>query len=301
MKTMVCLLLIITLLACNNEPGKTGSAPKEDSKKTATSTEDSYTADTLYQSLPKLLEDLSSSENMENLLAQNWINSDDKDALEYADGSTVEFPVRSFSMGTDKTLVKDVRNFMETGTWKFDNDKKTITFSYSDGGSDTYKIRALAADELRLTNIGIKSETILVFISDGKRHKEAVTDPFTVPNIKWRLAPAAAESDEAVKQRVKDYLRFFILYYKDAIARRAHIVSFYGFPSCLKWYAGGIYLQDDKDILENWDACFYNKAQAKKGLDIVSKLLDKKYNWPTGKENWIKKNLFVLEQLYANL
>jgi hypothetical protein len=190
---------------------------------------------------------------------------------------------------------------MQAGTWKFDNDKKILTFSYSRGGTDTYKIRALAADELRLTNIGIRSETILVFVSDGKRQKDAANDPFTVNNVKWRMAPAVAESDEAIKQRVKEYLRFFILYYKDAIARRAAIVSFYGFPGCLKWYSGGIYMQDDKDMLENWNACFYNKAQAKKGMEIVSHLLDKKYTWPSGDENWIKKNVFVLEQMYANL
>ncbi len=300
-KTAPCLLLLFIITACNNQPDKTPASKAATTQKSKPSIADSYTTDTLYQALPKLLEDLSTSENMEDVLAQNWINADDKEALEYGQDGSLQIAVRSFSMSTDKTMLKNVRNFMETGTWKYNNDKKTITFTYAEGGEDVYKIRALAADELRLTNIGINSETILVFVSDGKRHRDKLTDPFYTTNCQWRIAPGNAETDEAIKQRVKNYLRFFILYYKDAVARRAAIVSFYGFPSCLKWFSGGIYLQDDKDILKNWEACFYNKAQAKKGLDIISKLLDKKYTWPTGNENWIKQNLFVLEQMYAGL
>jgi hypothetical protein len=301
MKTAVSFLLIVLLMACNSGADKPGSPKAGKSKKSKPSPEDSYTGDTLYQALPGLLQDLSASQNMEDLLAQNWINADDKEALEYADGSSVEFPVRSFSMSTDKTVVKNIRNYMETGTWKFDADAKTITFSYKGGSADKYKIRALAADELRLTNTGINSETILVFVADGKTHKDLATDPFHIANNKWRIAPKASETDEAIRQRVKEYLHFFILYYKDVIARRAAIVSFYGFPGCLKWYAGGIYIEKDEAILKDWESCFYNKAQAQKGLDMVSKLLDKKYTWPTGNENWIKKNLVVLEQLYSNL
>lgn len=300
MKTAAALVIIIvSFIACNNETDKAGTAKSERPKKSSPA--DSYTADTLYQALPGLLQDMSSSVNMQELLAQNWIQSDDREALEYAEDGGVDIPVRSFSMSTDGSVVKNIRNYMETGTWKFDGDKKTITFSYKDGGQDLYRIRALAADELQLTNIGIRSETILLFVSDGKRHKDMSADPFHISNIKWRITPGASESDEAIKQRVKEYLHFFILYYKDVIARRAAVVSFYGFPSCLKWYAGGIYLQDDKDILKNWEFCFYSKAQAKKGLDIVSKLLEKKYTWPSGNENWIKKNLFVLERMYNNL
>ncbi len=299
--TAILLIAALTLTACNNEADKTADKKSGTKKKSKYSPEDSYNADTMYQALPQLLEDVAASDDMEDVMAQNWTNADDMDALRGADEGSLQIPFRGFCMGKDHSVIKNIRNYMETGTWKYDADKKTITFSYSKGEKDVYKIRALAADELRLTNTGIGSETVLVFVSDGKRHKDAATDPFTIANNKWRMSPKASESDEAVKQRVKEYLRFFILYYKDVIARKAAVVSFYGFPSCLKWYAGGIYLQDDKDILKNWNAIFYNEAQAKKGYDMMSKLLEKKYTWPSGNQNWIKKNLFVLEQLYANL
>lgn len=293
-----CLLLLA--FGCNNANEKYLPAPEKKKTKKPSTVADSYTSDTMYKALPALVEDLSAQKNIENLLAQNWTNADDLAALSDYDNSSIEFPVRTFCMFTDKTVVKNARNYMETGTWSFDDGAKIITFKF-DGSKDVYKLKALAPDELRLTNIGIGSETVLVFSSDAKRHKNAVTDPFYTANLQWRTPPESSETDAAIKQRVKEYLRFFILYYKDAIARRAAVVSFYGFPGCIKWYAGGIYIQNDKNVLENWHALFYNKQQGEKGLSMVAKLLEKKYTWPSGNQNWIKKNLFVLEEMYKNL
>lgn len=299
--SITAVAFIITCSSCNTADEKTVTSKTETKKKQKPSIADSYTADTLYQNLPNLLEDVSNSDDMETLLAQNWVHADDKEALEYAQDGGLMIPVRSFSLATDGSMIKNIRNSMDAGKWKFDKEKKELRFTYNGSSPDVYKLRALAADELRLTNIGIGSETILTFLADGKRHKSESTDPFYIDNNKWRIAPNAPETDEAIKERVKGCLHFFMLYYKDVIARRAAVVSFYGFPSCIKWYGGGIYLQEDEDVLKNWNECFYNEAQAKKGTAIVSKLLEKKYTWSEGDENWIKKNLFVLEQMYKNL
>lgn len=299
-KTFFAIAILVAATSCNSGEEVRPVLKKETTKKSAPSVADSYTTDTMYQALPQLVEDLSAEKDIENLLAQNWTNVDDIPALRDSHNGSLEFPVRTFCMFTDKTVVKNVRNYMEVGTWSFDNAAKTITFNY-DGSKDVYKLRALAADELQLVNIGIHSETVLIFSSDAKRHKNMLTDPFYKTNQLWRIPAEKPETDEVIKQRVKEYLDFFRLYYKDVIARRAEIVSFYGFPGCIKWYAGGIYIQGDKDILENWYALFYNKEQGEKALKMVSKLLDKKYTWPTVNANWIKKNLFVLEEMYKNL
>ena len=296
------LLLFVIAPGCNNGEKKAGSEQPASEKKAGSSGLDSYSADTLYQDLPKLLVDMSASENIEELLPQNWILEDDKDALELAtDDGSIEMPVRTLSMATDFTVIKNCRNALDEGAWKFDNDKKTLTLKYKDGSTDLYRIRSFAADEMKLTNIGIGSETVLKFIADGKRYKNKNDDPFYFMNNKWRSRPAVPENEDAIKQRLKDNLHFFILYYRDAIARRAKVVSFYGFPSCLKWYAGGIYMQDNKEQLEKWEACFYNKAQATKAFDMMSEVLSRKYTWPKGQSNWIKQNLFVLVQMYQNL
>jgi hypothetical protein len=301
MKKIFIVLAVISLFGCNNNGEGKDAGSKDGKKKSKATIADSYTTDTLYQALPQMLQDISASENMEDLLTQNWTHADDIVELKNAQEGGLMIPVRSFSLSPDKSMIKNIRNALEAGTWAFDAAKKELTFTYKGGSRDVYKIRALAADELRLTNIGIGSETVLNFVGDGKRHKDISTDPYHISNNRWRFKPAAPENEAAVKQRLKDNLHFFILYYKDVIARRAEVVSFYGFPSCISWYAGAIYLQKDEDALEHWENCFNNKAQAQKATDIVAALLDKKYTWPNGKENWIKKNLAVLEQLYKNL
>jgi hypothetical protein len=297
----VAVFAAIIISGCNNATKNADKEKSATTKKSKGGVQDSYTVDTLYQALPDMLLDISASENFTELLAQNWIHADDKEELKYADQGNLEIPVRSLSMSADFTVLKNCRNTMEEGNWKFDADKKTITFTYKGSSKDIYKLRALAADELKLTNVGIGSETILTFLSDGRQHKLTETDPFHISNNHWRIKPKSSESDEAIKQRLKDNLHFFILYYKDAIARREVVFSFYGLPSCINWYAGGIYLQKKKELTDKWKDCFYNEAQAMKAYNMMDKIISKKYTWPKGDANWIKKNLFVLEQMYQSL
>jgi hypothetical protein len=286
--------------ACNNAATDKGQGSGDETK--VTTATDSYSTDTVYQALPGMLADLKKSENMQELLTQYWIMEEDKEALELtSDDGDFEIPVRSFNLSPDFTFTKNNRNDMGAGVWNFNEATKTLTFKYKDGGSDIYKLRALAANEMKLTNIGIKSETVLKFVSDGNSYKEKADDPFYIANNKWRIAPRAPETDDAIKQRLKDNLHFFILFYRDAIARKAPKISFYGLPSCLKWYAGAIHLQGEKEINGKWKACFYNNAQAMKAYGMMDKVITMKYKWNKEKISWVKKNLQVLEQMYQNL
>jgi len=195
-----------------------------------------------------------------------------------------------------------VRNAMEYGKWTFDNTAKTVTFDYESGGTkDVYKIRALAADELQVKNMGINTATILKFISNGRVFKSTAEEPFHISNNQWRIAPRKAESSQQIAARLKANLHFFMLYYKEAIAKETATVSFYGLPSCLKWYAGGIYLRKKEELDNRWNNCFYNEAQAMEAYKLMDKVLDKKYEWPKNETNWLKKNLFVLEQMYRQV
>jgi hypothetical protein len=301
-KLIYCSALVFVFAsACNNAATDKGQQGSSDDKKTAAAP-DSYSTDTVYQALPAMLADLKASANMQELLTQYWIMEEDKEALELAsDDGDFEIPVRSFNISPDFTFTKNNRNAMEAGTWNFNEATKTLTFKYKDGGSDIYKLRALAATEMKLTNIGIKSETVLKFVSDGVAYKNKDDDPFYIANNKWRVAPRAPETDDAIKQRLKDNLHFFILFYRDAIARKVPKISFYGLPGCLKWYAGAIHIQNKKEINAKWKACFYNDAQALKAYDMMDKVIGMKYKWSKEKISWVKKNLQVLEQMYQNL
>ncbi len=245
--------------------------------------------------------DLSSSKNMADILCQGWELEEDLEALTMSNDAMGMQPFRSFYLSADSTYVKDPRNVMEYGQWKFDNTAKTITLNRSTGEKDVYKIGALASNELIAVNNGLASVTKLKYVSGGKRYRNASDDPWHISNNRWRIKPAKPETDEAIRQRVKEFIYFHILFYRDNIARDKKVISFYGIPTCLKWYAGGIIIIKKDELPANWFDCFYNKAQAMKGYGVMDDVIGKKYKWTKGQASWVKKNLAVLEQMYQKI
>jgi hypothetical protein len=281
--------IVVIAAACNETQSSAVTETAADSAKKANQI---YTG--------KLM-DLSGSRDITELLCQGWELEDDLDAIHSSDESMGILPFRSYYLSGDSTFVKNPRNMMEYGRWEYDKEQKTITFRYSNSGKDIYKIAALAADELVLVNTGIESATKLKFVAAGKRYKNMLDDPFYISNNEWRLHPKKSESEEQIRQRLKAYLHFNILFYRDNLAKESKTITFYGLPTCLKWYAGGIYIIKEADLKPNWFYCFYNKEQSMSAYKMMSALLTRKYNWPKGKISWVNKNLSVLEQMYERL
>ena len=281
-------VILLTIFSCND------ATKKSRDKKETIFTEDGK------KEYDNRLVYLDTAENIFNIICQGWAMADDVEALEGMDeNSKFEIPYRSFYFAANGSFVKNPCNAMDYGNWNYDDAKKTITLHYSvEKGKDIYKIASLAADELILVNAGINTTTNLKFISSGKRLADRADEPFDLQNNRWRIKPVKKESDSAVHQRLKDNLRFFILFYKSVIIKDDKVVSFWGLPSCFKWYGGGIFLRKIDELKENWIDCFYNKEQAMKAYALAGKLMEVKYEWPKGERNWLKQNLFVLEQMY---
>ena len=251
---------------------------------------------------PELLY-LDTAEHIYNILCQDWVLEDDAPGLEGMDeNSQFEIPYRSFYFSTKGTFVKNPRNTFDYGNWGYDDATKIITINnVIDKNKDIYKIAKIAADELILVNVGVNSTTNLKFIAPGKRFKNANEEPFYLENNRWRIKPKNKESDSAIHQRLKENIHFFILFYKSVLAKDDKQVSFWGLPSCFKWYGGGIFLKKENELKKNWVDCFYNKDQAMQAYALADKLLAQKYTWPKGEQNWLKLNLAVLELMYKKI
>lgn len=250
----------------------------------------------------KELIDLSTARSIPGILAQSWVMADDAEALEGMDEkSKFEIPYRSFYFSPDGSMVKNPRNTFDHGSWKFDEASKTITINTVIEKEKTiYKIARITPDELVLVNTGIGSSTNLKFISQGVRFKDPADEPFHIDNNRWRIKPKVPETDSALLQRLKQHLHFYILFYRSVLAKNDPYVSFWGLPSCYKWYSGGIFIKRHDELKANWINCFYNVDQAMKAHEMAASLLNEKYNWPKG-ENWLKQNLAVLEQMYVKV
>lgn len=246
---------------------------------------------------------LDTAENIYNILCQEWVLADDAEGLEgMEENSKFEIPYRSFYFSTTGTFVKNPRNTFDYGNWAYDDATKKITLQNTiDKTKDVYKIAKVTYDELVLVNTGVNSTTNLKFIAPGKRFKNPEDEPYLLDNNRWRIKPQKKESDSAIHKRLKENLYFFILFYKNALAKDEKTVSFWGLPSCFKWYGGAIFLKRKDELKENWISCFYNEEQAMQAYALANRLLSQKYNWPKGERNWLKLNLAVVELMYKKL
>lgn len=246
---------------------------------------------------------LDTAESIYNILCQDWVMEDDAEALEgMTEDSKVEIPYRSLCFSTKGTFVKNPRNSFDYGNWTYDDAAKTITINNSiDRAKDVYKIAKITYDELTLVNVGVNSATNLKFIGPGKRFKNANEEPYCLENNRWRIKPKSRETDSMIHRRLKENIYFFVLFYRSALAKDDKTVSFWGLPSCFKWYGGAIYLKKEEELKENWINCFYNKEQAMQAYALADKLLSQKYDWPKGEQNWLKLNLAVVELMYKKI
>jgi hypothetical protein len=279
------------IFSCNNESSKNDRVKKD---RVGEDVKSERNTNLIY---------LDTAEHILNTLCQDWVLEDDADGLEGMDeNSKFEIPYRSFYFSTKGSFVKNPRSTFDYGSWSYDDAAKTITLNNNiDGDKDVYKIAKIAFDELTLVNVGVNSGTNLKFIAPGKRFKDANDEPYFLENNRWRIKPKNKESDSAIHQRLKENLYFFILFYKSALAKDDKAVSFWGLPSCFKWYGGAIFLKKKEELKENWINCFYNETQAMQAYALADKLLSQKYNWPKNEHNWLKLNLAVVQLMYKKL
>ncbi|MEO6403849.1 MAG: hypothetical protein ABIY51_13945 [Ferruginibacter sp.] len=249
------------------------------------------------------MKDLHWTRDMFELICQNWENAEDvKDAERNKHSERLEFPYRGFCFFKDGTVIKNPRGNMQTGTWTIDSSSKPvkIKMQLSDEGTASLLLAYLTPYELKLADEEIKKQ-LVEYSATAAVYQNEEENPFHIKNIRWRFKPARSENAAAIKNRLKDCIRFFILFYDDHIYRHTETVSFYGLPSCFRWYAGGIFLQKKLLLDKNWINSFYNLSQAMDAYKIAEKLLAQKYTWPKGETNWMKQNVYVLKQMEQNL
>lgn len=283
--------ICIILFSCS-------SNPKESSSHLKTSIDTAYEIKAQYAAN---LTDLSDNKNIDTLLCQGWMLDEDLENLSVSSQEEGILPFRSFYLSADATFIMNPRNMLEYGHWKFDETSKVITLLKSNGGKTEYKLGALTPKELIVVNVGEANNIKQHFIAPAKRYNDVSKDPYHISNNQWRVSPQKQETDEEIRKRLKSFLNFHLLFYRDNLANDEKTISFYGFPTCIKWYAGGIFIIKEKDLSENWIKCFYNKGQAQKARAIMEEVIGKKYQWKKGNISWVIKNLNVLEQMYEKI
>ena len=249
-------------------------------------------------SLTTSLVNLSTVNTMSELLCQNWEDKADVEDGVLNGGGDLEIPFHGYSFFTDGLMVQDPRDKMKTGKWTLDEKTKNVTIIFDDKSKQQAHIQDIGVKNL-LLKTGEKAAA--QYIADGKNIKNLSDDPFYPVNNKWRLKPTKSENDAAIKQRIIDCVLFYSKFFKNNADHGYSSISFYGIPSCFKWYSGGISITNKDKLNARWIDCFYNKEQAVQGQQLLEKAITKKYNWNKTEPKWTKKSANVLLQMADTL
>ncbi len=238
---------------------------------------------------------------LDDLLSQDWEMEDaDKEHWNefFWDSIANKRKYPGLSLFRDFTFTENIRCRMMTGKWSVDKANRMLLLQFDDRTKKAYFI-----SELSLTKIIVENEDATIsFSSDGLVHKDPLKDPFHPSNNQWRYKPRSAESREQIRQRVKDCVHFYSLFFKDNRLRRQSDISFIGLPNCFIWYNGGIGLPSLIELDKKWEDCFYSEDQAREAYDMLKAVIEKhQLKWPKHAGSWVDEIGDVLEQLHDQL
>ena len=240
-------------------------------------------------------------------LCQQWELRDPDDAntadLTY-DAKTGDHLFQEIMLYRDSSVTYNPRNGIRMGKWRLGqlDDKLLLRLLFDNGATREFIILQKKSNQLSLAWKDGNSRYGMHLSSDAKAHAKGTNDPFHPVNNKWRIHPALAESDSAIRERMKNCIRFYALYFRDHILRNRSDINFSGLPTCFIWYRRGIGLYETDALTDDWIDCFYSEKQAIKGRNIVKELFKKyDFDWPKGTPSWFYETHSVLEQMYHKL
>lgn len=200
---------------------------------------------------------------------------------------------------TDSSFLENPAGEMSYGKFRLNGNK--IEAKFDNGRKAVYTINRLHKDQLLLNRLENKHTSELTYKSTDTRWPDANKNPFAKQNYQWSIKPKNAESDEQIKNRLKQFVEFYKYYFDGLVNGGATNIDFTGLPCCLNWYQGGITIQSENKLDKKWIDCFYSTEQAHKGRQMLEDALVKKYDWDTKETNWLKQTASVLQQIHDGM
>lgn len=200
---------------------------------------------------------------------------------------------------TDSSVLENPAGEMTYGRFKLNGN--TIDINFDDGRKAIYTVMRLHKDELLLNRVENKHTSELTFKPTNTSWTDANKNPFSKENYGWSRKPKKPESDEEIKNRVKEFVQFYKYYFDGFVNGEARNIDFTGLPCCLNWYQGGITIQSENKLDKKWINCFYSQEQAYKGRQMLQDAIVKKYNWNEKETNWLKQTASVLQQIHDGM
>ncbi|MEO8823043.1 MAG: hypothetical protein ABI366_05665 [Ginsengibacter sp.] len=200
---------------------------------------------------------------------------------------------------TDSTVLENPVGEKTYG--KFSLNGNTIDVKYDDGRMATYVIDRINKEQLLLSRTEKKHTSKLTYKATNTSWPESNKNAFSKQNYQWSQKPKKPETDEEIKNRVKESIQFYVYYFEGFVKGNTEQIDFNAMPNCLNWYQGGISIENEDKLNQKWIDCFYSKEQALKGRQMLEDAIVKKYNWDEKETNWMKQLIPVLQQIHDQM
>jgi hypothetical protein len=200
------------------------------------------------------------------------------------------------------TLCADL--LFEQGKWSFDAAKKILLLTPSEKTEELTE-RYLLDEKLDADNTQFSFfSSFPIDKSDPDEFIKVVavtnlskSDPYKKEMHQWRKAPAQAENDDQLKQRVLAYLQFLQAFYQHAADNNLEEPSGNWYPQPILFYSNKVRMAYENE-LSDWYTCFFTKEEAVKGYQLISGALRKV---KIEGEDDLSRNINCVEQLLKNL
>ena len=250
----------------------------------------------------KIIDHASEMPDTFHLLTQYWEltdadNPSSKD-ISFTSDDGAEY-VSGIVFMTDSSVLENPVGEKTYG--KFSLNGNTINVQYEDGRKATYVIDRINKEQLVLSRTEKKHTSKLTYKATSTSWPDSNKNPFAKQNYRWSQKPKKPETDEEIKNRVKESLQFYAYYFAGFVNGNAAQIDFNQMPNCLNWYQGGISIENEDKLNKKWIDCFYSKEQAYKGRQMLEDAIVKKYNWDEKETNWMKQIIPVLQQIHDQM
>jgi hypothetical protein len=169
----------------------------------------------------------------------------------------------------------------ESGKWNYDVDKRVMVLNHKkeDG---TEQIRYVVDEKQK------NGKTVFNFFHqypvveaelDETVEVRAINnisenDPYALKIHSWRKKPINAETDQQIKERTINYLRFLEALYVHAIENNLENPGGTWYPQPIQFYTNKVRMAYS-DKLTDWYECFFNEEQGIVGYKLISGALMK--------------------------
>lgn len=201
---------------------------------------------------------LNSCNRMQTDVSQLWFFTYSGDTLTDKPGLT---PANFLELRPDNQFAADLGKY-QSGRW---SKKDQVLILTADNGD----VKKMVILELKTAEIQLKAGQSGTANFDGFPLPAIEKDPFAKNKNLWRYRATARETDDEIKQRLRNHCEFWVSYFSWALESQMETVDVRSTPSPIKIYGNGFTVKPYQDLPIAWKEYFYDSADCSRATDIL--------------------------------